>query len=350
TTKEQLRVDTFKALNGYDWYQLTEDIEGGPETMIERLKSEKETLKFYPTLTPEQITKARNMADAELKTQNAYTADKKRADEKKWSTDYFKLVKELEDAETPEDKLAIKKRMKAQIHAGAGIKGDAFLLGLLNGLDKPKTTKTDPKLLAKLQNNIDTGKLQDPSIWMELASRGVITAAESEDLSRHHENYLKNHGKVNQWDTKGGIYWIGRKIDKDEESDDWALFINTMKHIQRETGWANHNPQLLNAAKKLHQSLGEDNILVQPEDQTAWSGRHQPLGTLLSQYGPGQYGEWKYSDQYDLRIPTADPAEIKFVHEKWEEIAKAARRAGKPVPPKTARNLQLILQRKRGNI
>jgi hypothetical protein len=353
TTREKLQADIAKGLNEYDWYQCTEDIEGGPEIMIERLKSEEETLKWYPSLAPNQITKARKLAKSEKDTQDKYDADKEREFNKKWSEEHFGMVKELEEATTPEEKLAIKKRIKDHVWKAAGHKSDTYVQGIIDKLNATEKKQTSNTILAKLHQGIKTGKLQDPDVWREMAIQGVITTKEADQADKMHEKYLNNHGRVDQWDEHGGIYEMALSLDKDK-GERYHRFINTMQKVQEDTGWESYNPDLKRAAEKLLKTMGKDEIPVSGEELKVpgW-GKKRTLDEILEyEYAKDVpfEKEWAYSKYFDFRIPTANEAEIKFVNETYEKVAREQRREGVPVTPKTRKNMQLILNRKRGKI
>jgi hypothetical protein len=305
------------------------------------MKDEKAFFEQYKYLGPASLEKLRVMAKNKIKQNKQHKNDLKTEARNKYNDGYLELREKFLKAENATDRAHTVEQMKDYVMQGTEHNGVAWVESHLNDLYNPKVKASNKMYLGFLQE-IDAGKQVNPADWTEAGMVGTLTPAMVKDLNSHYKLYQKNHGMVNQWTTPGGIYDMAdRKFGKDRGTPNYQRFLLTMKHIQKEAAFGNSNPDLHRAAAKLINTIDQT---VEYSEGNMWEGRHE-LEDLLDMYkpweSPGQ--RWEHADQWDMRIPSADPTEISDVKGRINEANEKLRKAGKPVKRVTPALMQKTL-------
>lgn len=341
-----------KILTANDWHyaqnyakERPKDFKRWAKAMDKKTgKESEEFYKQYKYLLPEHLDRLLQIADQQIKINDAHSRDKKNQLEDEWDRKYIDRMDNFFKAKTPEERLAAVEDLRAFIPTGAEIKGASFVESAMR---RAYDTKTLPSRQMYLQfmNDIDNGAYTHNKDWVQAGMAGNLKVEWVKDLDRHLELYKKNHGQVNQWKTPGGIWDMAdRKFGKDKATPNYQRFILTMKHVQREANFSNSNPDLHRAAKKLLDTIEESVDYGEVENKGLFEGRFE-LEDLLDEYKPWEHPgkRWKYSNQWDMRIPSATPDEISRVKRLIEEENEKRRRAGRTIKRVTPAIMQMTL-------
>jgi hypothetical protein len=346
-TNEQTSAADNEVLRKNDWFYAVEQVEALPEQAQRFMKNEKAFFEQYKYLGPESLTRLRTMAKNKINQNRQKKADLKAEEIDKYDRGYIDLKKKFYDAENATDRAHTVEQLKDYVTQGAELKGATWVESHLADLYNPKV-KANNKMYLDFMRRIDNGQATDASEWVEAGMNGALTPTMVKSLDQHLKLYKKNHGMVNQWTTPGGIYDMAdRKFGKDRATPNYQRFLLTMKHIQREAVFGNSNPDLHRAASKLINTIDQT---VDYSEGGIWEGKHE-LEDLLDMHepwkSPGQ--RWEHHDQWDMRIPTADPKEISEVKRMINEANEKLRKAGKPVKRVTPALMQKTLSWMREN-